>query len=67
MKDQSKAMFFLHKSTVGVGDALLFLASMCYILSDQAEIDVVAERCQEFLQGGVAGDDRLMTIIAGCA
>jgi hypothetical protein len=75
-KDLSVAMLntlnFVQKSSNGVGDALLSLASLCHISSDkvQREIDVVAEKCQEILRGNNAnasGDDRLLSIIACCA
>jgi len=60
---------FVQKSEPGVGDALLYLASMCHLLSDQANAAVVLDRCQGIIQGrfpDVSGDDRLLTIIAGC-
>jgi hypothetical protein len=75
-KDLSGAILttsiFVQKSRDGVGDALLSLASLCHISSDKVrgEIDVVADKCQEILLGedaNIAGDDRLLAIIAGCA
>jgi hypothetical protein len=75
-KDLSEAILtastIVKNSSDGVGDALLSLASLCHISSDKAqrEIDVVADKCQEILQGknaNVAGDDRLLATIAGCA
>ena len=75
-KDLSGAIdatsFFVQKSSDGVGDALLSLASLCHISSDkvQEEIEIVADKCQEILlakDANVAGDDRLLATIAGCA
>ncbi|KAL3810916.1 hypothetical protein ACHAXA_008766 [Cyclostephanos tholiformis] len=75
-KDLLEAMLttsnFIQKSSNGVGDALLSLASLCHISSDkvQRELDGVAKKFQEILQGNyanVSGDDRLLSIIAGCA
>ena len=64
-----EALKFVQKSEPGVGDALLYLASMCHLSSDQANAAVVVDRCQGIIQGrfpNVSGDDRLLTIIAGC-
>jgi len=74
-KDLSEAMLatsiFVQKNSSGVGDALLSLASLCHVSDKiQGEIDFVANKCQEILQNkdeSAAGDDRLLTIIAGCA
>jgi hypothetical protein len=65
-----EALNFVQKFNDGVGDALLYLASMCHLSSDQANAAVVADRCQGIIQGrfaDVSGDDRLLTIIAGCS
>ena len=74
-KDLSEAMLatsiFVQTNSSGVGDALLSLASLCHVSDKiQGEIDFVANKCQEILQNkdaSAAGDDRLLTIIAGCA
>ena len=74
-KELSEAMLatsiFVQKNSSGVGDALLSLASLCHVSDKiQGEIDFVANKCQEILQNkdaSAAGDDRLLTIIAGCA
>jgi hypothetical protein len=62
---------FVQKNSTGVGDAFLSLASLCHVSNKiQGEVDVVANKCQEILQNkdaSAAGDDRLLTIIAGCA
>ena len=68
----SSASDFVQGEGVGIGDALLALASLCRISPDknQNELEVVAGKCQEILQNNGAqksGADKQLAILAGCA
>jgi hypothetical protein len=70
--EQLNTSSFIHKSSNGVGDALLLLspASLCHNSIDkvQGNIEVVADKCKEILlskDSNLAGEDGLLAPIAG--
>jgi len=75
-KDLSKAIAntsgYVKEQRSGFGDALLSLASLCRLSSEktQQELDLVAKTCEEVLLDRnlhTGGEDKLMSILAGCA